>query len=96
MVRCLLQAAHILWERRLDVVNNTVDTNGPSLKAGVLILVALKDLIRNALLAETLSKTEAAKASSGDEDVHVVLGFVVRWEGRGVFLLAQMFGMEPF
>lgn len=47
-----------------------MQSNGPSLKARVLVHVALEDFKRNALLSKTLGEGEPTDAGSNDEDMH--------------------------
>ena len=47
-----------------------MDGNRPPLEAGGRVLVAFKDLEGDALLAQTLGKTEAAETTADDENVH--------------------------
>ena len=47
-----------------------VYTNSPSLEAGVLVSITLKDLERNALFAKALGEAEATDAPSNNEYVH--------------------------
>ena len=47
-----------------------MNSNRPSLKARMLIRVALEDLERNPLFSEALSKTEPTEACSYNKDMH--------------------------
>ena len=49
-----------------------VNTNSPSLKARLLVCIALENLEGNALLPETLGEAEATEACSDNEYVHLV------------------------
>ena len=71
MISRLLQVRHIVREGLDQVTNNTMDPNGPALKTRLLILIALEDVKRNALLAETLRKAETPESGTDDEHVHI-------------------------
>ena len=47
-----------------------MQSNGPALETRIPIGVALKNLVRDALLPKGLSESEAAESGPGDEDVH--------------------------
>ena len=48
-----------------------MDANSPSLKARVLVCIALENLKGNTLLPKTLGETEPTEACSNNEYVHV-------------------------
>jgi hypothetical protein len=51
--------------------NIPINSNCPSLRAGLRIIVALEDLERNALLSQTLSKAKPAEPSSDNQYIHL-------------------------
>ena len=70
-----------------------MDTDSPTLKARVLVCIALENLERNALLPETLGEAEPTKACSINEYVH--LDDSIRFD-RGIERLGVIVCMVSF
>lgn len=54
-----------------------VESNCPSLEAGVLVGITLEYFERNALFLQALGEAEPTEACSDDQDVHRDAGFTI-------------------